>query len=527
MKATLMTLAALAALLVPVSARAEADTIATGEGGTFGFWAKDEKIQGTSEETKKKLAKFAEARKRRAAQLAAQGKKPARPPRPVRVPPLQAGLDLVRTGSCEKAVALFDASLTTGKPSREAQVVARTFRALAAANGDESALVGACRDVRAWSDTLGTNGESRVEADTRYSQLLGFVQKQVFRTWPDAKGRRLTRQIDALRQEMLHDETRVTYPVKFLSNAPATAEGAALRDIWNELPAENRFGLYRAFNPWREKTWLRLLKSAGPAPHLAADEPGFAGRFAACCDAEGLHIYCRFEDPEAADVRSGMSAGASFEFSIMSDPRTAPHWLSCSIGEPYKYWGVEWDTPHPGYRLTCDGIRTDAFAGDGFSAFHVFQPWTLDYANLPVDGKAWTLVLYAGAAKHAGSLGGGGGHEIGRGAKLVFNLAPEDAAAIRRGALRQAAGRYLSERRKWENAEFWSDPHLGDERFMPEVQKELDELDGVVKRIRTEPLSDSDVDALLSEYAFRLADFRLSLERRRAEFLNAEFFKED
>ena len=173
-------------------------------------------------------------------------------------------------------------------------------------------------------------------------------------------------------------------------------------------------------------------------------------------------------------------------------------------------------------------MRNDCCQTDTATAGYTFMPWILFHDKMPVHGTRWRLVLAASWAGQFRSLGGGAVHELGRGLEITFDMPPDVAAKIRAGVVKAAAGEYRRLRRQWENAGFWSDPHMGDEPFAEAVVKPfLKTLDDAAATVEdtSKPLAPEQVDKLFQEMVPQWADFRLKLDALRADYLETRFFQ--
>ena len=365
------------------------------------------------------------------------------------------------------------------------------------------------------------------DGDEAFFRAVRTVAKELFTIRADQPNYPYLMALARLTGEMLHPEERLAYTCRFMKDAPRTADGALRSGLFDKLPLENRMAQYKVYSNIDRDKELKLLKS-NEKPHLAADVPGKEGGVAVACDATGVHIYVRLNDPDAGKALAGCARGANAEYVIMTGTDAQWHWNSISIAEPQGLPIVpEWGSVWKGFKIGEEYIRSDAVATETCYAFHIFVPWVLAYTTLPPDGGDWSLVLCAGWAGQFGALGGGSVHEVGRGMRIAFDLSKDDLAAIRFGCLRQAAAEYKKVRDKWENTDFWSDPHLGDEKFYAEVVKPLvARLDEVVKPLMDGTLPSEEVDACFAAHAEELADFRLTLDALRAKWITKRLFGE-
>lgn len=378
--------------------------------------------------------------------------------------------------------------------------------------------------------------ELRGDKDEKaYFDALRQACKFLYGLSSDSEMRDRIRELVRLSFELRWNEERVWYVVKYLEDAPATAEGAYRMELFKQLATENRMARY---NVW---TWYGcgnesatrsseypLLKS-NPKPHLEADVPGKEGVFAACYDAKGVHFYAKLNSPDAWKTAAGLEDALYAECSIQTGDEASWHWLLFSALKPENTVPVEWDSPQFGRKMTSDYVKSDVFTGKDCIVVHVFAPWLLAYDRIPSGaGDLWRFVGVFRWAGPLGALGGGAVHELGRGVQLRFDMPAAAEAAVRLGVLRAAAGEYKRFRALWESADFWDDPILGDAPFYAEVVKPyLRELDGAAKEVAALPYDGVDASevARLSEYLQDFADTRLSLDAKRSAYLKAKLLK--
>ncbi len=389
--------------------------------------------------------------------------------------------------------------------------------------------------LRKMSDADGAEGESAYDADVRFFLRVRNAGRTVYALWPDPAHRDYVDALLKLTRTLEVPEDKVSYTAKFAEGAPHTAEAALATGIFDKYPVENRFGKYSVYSDvaasWQgnhHAKELKLIKTNPDIPRLPADQPGKEGAVVVLYDTTGVHFYIRMNDPDAIKSRDGYADGARIEFSILPGTACNWHWNLVSVRHPEKSYDVEWDAPFPGRRLTADAIKVDTVSTENCHAFHIFAPWLICYDHLPKKGDTWRFVLCAHWAGIFGSLGGGGVHELGRGMLLSFDMNDATYDKIRLGTLRQAVGDYQSVRSQWENAEFWGDLHLGDPAFWNEVVKPwLAELDEAAKSVTSgEELPRATVDKLIRERLSDFADFRLSLDAKRAAWLKDRLYVE-
>jgi len=378
--------------------------------------------------------------------------------------------------------------------------------------------------LRPLCDAEGGEGEKPEAAEARFFNWLRSASRQVFAT----EKVDYVLAMQACSESLKHPEIRLAYTARYLENAPSSAESWMRSGILaDDTRAERRFGRYAMFASNNKASELAMLKSR-PAPVLDDCEKGKEGGIIFAYDERGIHIYIQFNDPAAREIRDGLRGGASLELTVSPGDAYSYHQTFYNTTDATDHFAYEWDTAHVGYKLTADYVRNDCCQTDTATAGYTFMPWLMFHDKLPGHGSKWRVVLAAGWAGQFRSLGGGAVHELGRGLEVTFDMPPAIAARIRASVVRSAVGEYRRIRRQWENAGFWSDPHMGDEPFAEAVVKPflktLDEAAAVVEDT-SKPLTQAQVDQFFKEMVPQWADFRLRLDALRADYLEARFFK--
>ena len=327
------------------------------------------------------------------------------------------------------------------------------------------------------------------------------------------------------RAALMHPEARLAYEVGYLPNAPRTAGSALAGDVFSKLRTENRFAPYQTYY-WGERVNEEKRLKGTPPPHLEADKPGEEACAAVAYDASGLHFYLKMNDPEAWKAQYGLARGFGLEFEIQPGDGAISHWIMHTGTKPRSDTKYELSFPSVGYRFGEDCIESDAESTETCHVVHVYVPWVTWDGKLPEDGETWRLSVVIDWGRNFAALGGGSVHEVQRGLAITFRIPQEARAAIRRGLLNEAAFEYRRVRDKWESAEFWSDPHLGDEPFYNSVVKPyLEATDAVDAKIREGKLSDAEVESVLKQSFADLADFRFLLDAKRTAWIRQSLFR--
>lgn len=438
-------------------------------------------------------------------------------------------LDLIKiyakTGQADKAAeldAVVQGTNTTAKLSHKFTSAACVVYSRAKTPEE---LVAGLKALRPLSDADGKEGETQVDKDKRFFSKLRAFSRVLFSFGSDEKRYPYIKALEKMTYDMLWEEEPVRYEVRYMADAPATAEGAYAADLFRKLPVENRMAKYNVYSQFSRDAEMKRVKSA-EKPHINADAEGREAALVLAYSDNGLHFYGRFNDPDAWKVRDGIAGAPGFEYSIMPGEDMPWHWNSFSTSGPRVDYGVVWDSPRKNFKVGTEYFLEDSVVKQDCHIVHVFFPWAAFPYQLPDNGDTWRFALVGGWAGQFGALGGGAVHELGRAMQIKFAVPPEVRAKLKLALLRQAVKDYKSVRSQFENAEFWVDPHLGDRPFYDAVVEPfIKELDGVADRVCKEELSASDVDSLLKDYLFDLSDFRLSLDAKRAAWLKDSLFK--
>ena len=428
-----------------------------------------------------------------------------------------------RRADAAKACLLVEATNSTANAATKAS--ADFFREYALATSPQD-LVRRLNSLRAISDAAAGEGATQAAKDAFFFSRLRELCRNMFAVATDQEGTAMLKAVIDLSYRQLWPEEKVAYKVRYTDQAPTSAEAALRAGLFDSLPRENRMAGDYVYDIFSKAAELKRVKGA-PEPHLAADVPGREACVVVTYDRAGLHVFMKFNDPDAWKTRDGLARGADVEYSLMPGEGRPWHWNSFNTTERPSDQGVFWDSPRKGYRHAMEYVGQDCYVGERCHVVHLHFPWLVFAYDLPSNGDEWFFSLNAGWAGQSGALGGGGAHEMGRAMRLDFEVAPWQRDILRLGLLRQAVGEYGKVRGKFENAEFWVDPHLGDPTFYEQVVAPwLAELDGVAAQVKSgDNLDAATVNGLLDKYLFDLADFRLAIDAKRAAYIRDALLK--
>ncbi len=386
-------------------------------------------------------------------------------------------------------------------------------------------------------DALAEKGEDELAGNARFFNMLRVSSRELADTCFKPTRYSFINAMTLATGSLLWPEERVVNKAIYLNDAPATADGAMRAGIFDMPNAEHRFAKHKLYGSYkfRFNPELDLIKG-NPKPKLDDMPPEYDGTIVVVYDEQGVHIYTRFKDPDARFVRQAQEGGARFELTLQHDDYAAYHQSFFNSMTQTDVEEVEWDVSQYGYKLTRKYVRNDAATTDNAYAFHTFYPWIMFYDMMPENGTMWRIVLCASwgvrdgdvnKTKYFRSVGGGSVHELGRGMQVFFDINATDRANIRRGLCRQAVSEFRKTRGRWENADFWSDPHIGDPEFHAKVVSPyLAKVDAADKAITDAGYTDEAVEELLKNHLYDFCDFGITADILRAKYLEENLFKE-
>lgn len=324
---------------------------------------------------------------------------------------------------------------------------------------------------------------------------------------------------DVMKHMFRPAETNRRYTVKYLANAPKTAEAWAMTkgyEDWNGM--ETRFMPYYGYDVHNDKLLLKDTK----LPELKdAYKTGIQVVF----DEYAVHVYLRTDDPEIEKVLLGQLNGPQLEWTFRPGPGHAyrTFFFTGLPGSDDPHY-VNWAGATKNYKLTYDVIKKDAtITKNGFAA-HFMLPWSEMYQTLPLDGKYWELgvcVWGRGTRTLNGLV-----HELSRCVKLDFQITPEQLKAIKRSIAIQAYNKY--KRIRSNSGGFiqnWNDYLLGDPDFYKECLVDyLKELDDAGAKLMSGKATDAEMDAIYEKYVPQWNEISYMVSEKRNAYLKKQMF---
>jgi len=201
--------------------------------------------------------------------------------------------------------------------------------------------------------------------------------------------------------------------------------------------------------------------------------------FSTAYDERGWFIYVEAEEPllqplldSLADPKSP-ALGEGYEIFFAPGLHNVPYYqvMTKTFGNTPPNL-VDWGMPHRHYRSLKDFIKVESLPLEKRSGTFLFIPWEALYEWAPFAGDYWrfSIIRWMPFGKAGGVTWGGKVHETGN-FGLVHFLPPPDGVRqqIEKRLLRSAWFKFRAEAR--DQADFWSDPKLGDADFYEKVLK--------------------------------------------------------
>lgn len=364
-------------------------------------------------------------------------------------------------------------------------------------------------------------GDRKVTPEERLT-VLRRASHKFFRAYRYDISRMIENEVQT---NMLNPFVRPSYVVKFDRRAPQNADSWANSAYYNDW--DKMFTSFevsgKAIDREQKVDINRHLKGCD-APKT---DPAYRTGLQVLCDASGVHFYGRFVDPQPQDFVLKQRAGGEAEFNLRPGRDTDFHYTAFlkdlpDVNDPYE---VEWALPSRKYRMGSDYIRKDAALTPDGLAVHVFIPWQMVYANLPINGTTWGLGFGRHGTDVQGksfsyTICGARVQELERSLELRFQLTASDLQDLKRNICLVAFNTYDTLRNdKNEFIFLWSDPTIGDRAFYAkEVEPLVTELDSAGKKVR-EGLSEKDVDLYFEKYVPRWFEVRFIIQDLRTKYL--------
>jgi len=308
------------------------------------------------------------------------------------------------------------------------------------------------------------------------------------------------------------------YKVQFAGDLPRTADGFVRTKYFNDWAhMETRFWPCGDDPNMNNNVDVNRFLKEAVQPQI---KPEWRTGIYGLCDAEGLHLYIRCEDPGLEDVITKKRDAGALECYFRPDPDSVYHmWFLQNLPSAADDVNVDWASPSPRYKLTDDTIFRDACLTPSGAAAHFFIPWYSFHKHLPVNGKLW----YFGMQRYCKGVNqtiSGQGHELARMLQLKFEFTPEQRKAILRTVCKTAFNLFKANK----NVPVWRDDGaLGDPAFYAQelecLVKELTEAGTLLDQ------PDADLEMIYAKYVPQWAEFDYIIAEKRRNYLRTSFFR--
>ena len=225
----------------------------------------------------------------------------------------------------------------------------------------------------------------------------------------------------------------------------------------------------------------------------------------AFCDVEGLKVALRVVDRNARAVEQGFAGGIGTESYFA--PGTGEPYV-CFSSSPKEGIGYVFYTSYSNadsQRVEFDDSRSPyamrqetEFTDDDY-VLMISLPWQAFYQKLPAaPGAEWRFESMADGYSWGGSQGV---HEASSWGYLVFNLKPEEIAAIRRRLIYNTYKSWTQAGHGLTTFDRWGDPVVGDPEFFEAVLKPLEaELKAQAAKV-SQTMTDEEVNEVYEKGA--------------------------
>lgn len=249
------------------------------------------------------------------------------------------------------------------------------------------------------------------------------------------------------------------------------------------------------------------------------------------CDAKGLSIFLRVEDPKARDVEAGFANGIGTEM-YFAPGKYEPYVCFSSsprggVNDAFQtlYDSIETDRVDFSGKLRKGEFVSETAFTDNDYVLRMFIGWDRLAKRLPSKGKPWRFECIAFTPAGNFSWGGSEGvHNSSCWGDLVFDFTPAQLTAIRKGII-------LREVKTWRNPrgmrldifDMWADSEIGDPAFYKAELKPLEEkLAGYAKKVKP-GMTDADVNEIFENALPRWVGIVHEIDAKRRNYLKCAF----
>lgn len=354
-------------------------------------------------------------------------------------------------------------------------------------------------------------------SDEQKMKLLRRVSELFYR----AKQYAVCRDIyDGIKKNLFVDLSPKSYAVSYQDHPPRTADGFVRTPMYQDWKhMETRFVPYGDnVNIDHNTDAARLLKTA-VQPTIPSD---WKTGIYAVCDATGLHLFIRCDDPRIEEVVTGKRSGGSLECTFRpGEEKPYNMWFFNDLPQGKDEVNIDFASATPRYRLTNDHFVRDAISTPEGIVAHTFIPWIAFYDDLPSKGKPWHFGLQRWCSGEGGGQTiSGQVHELGRMLQLQFRFTPAQEKAIKRHLCLTAFNRFKNSK----TLPVWrDDSELGDPEFYEkELAAYVKELNEAGKELSN---PNADYHMLFLKYGAQWAEFEYTVAEKRKNYLKKKLME--
>ena len=389
---------------------------------------------------------------------------------------------------------------------------ARKFLVFRKAPAGPGRAIDACRE---WLRESG-KADDKVEL----AKLLADQAREYLSRGDEAGARRIWQE----RETIVPPRQPVSFACPWWGDAPHDIRGIVQSAFYAKAPKAlltQRYGDNLEF--------LILTDAALTGREMTTDDgkPFRPSELFAFCDPSGVKFLLRQYLDNMGDIRAGLAHAPGVEAYVstgIDDPYHCILFGTDENAKPEDYFTTQYDNG-TGYRVTRQDRGTLRFASlyldDGVATL-VEIPWAAAFASMPPETPAW-YVEFLNWANGGRSLGGSiSVHNRSSFAEMKFEGV--DAAArlaIERALLPKAKSVFNAALAAGSNgqAEFWSDPELGDQAFwLAKVKPLVDGIRPYADRVKA-GMTDEDVADVWDHAGRAMLNVDHDVARLRREWL--------
>jgi hypothetical protein len=405
------------------------------------------------------------------------------------------------------------------KVNPNALKAAERFLAFCKVGDNAGRAIDACKD---W-----LKAQDKADDKVELAKLLADQAREYLSRGDEAGARRIWEE----REKIVPPRQPVSFACPWWGDAPHDIRGIVQSAFYAKAPKAlltQRYGDNLEF--------LILTDAALTGREMTTDDgkPFRPSELFAFCDPSGVKFLLRQYLDNMGDIRAGLAHAPGVEAYVstgIDDPYHCILFGTDENAKPEDYFTTQYDNG-TGYRVTRQDRGTLRFASlyldDGVATL-VEIPWAAAFASMPPETPAW-YVEFLNWANGGRSLGGSiSVHNRSSFAEMKFEGV--DAAArlaIERALLPKAKSVFNAALAAGSNgqAEFWSDPELGDQAFwLAKVKPLVDGIRPYADRVKA-GMTDEDVADVWEHAGRAMLNVDHDIARLRREWLEEKLTEE-